>query len=261
MKTKFFKADKKLMRLFLPLCTFFLLLSVAVSCGKAYYLTEDKAANSEMYDRCITKAVVAMGYLNGVQFSALHTVGDSYILYCGISALKDHWIQEDDWVLRSDVCDSMKVYFADIKPYFLEECCLRLNESQMTALMVLCARIGAGNFARRMRSLQSEIETGDKIPAIETAEVMREFFSAKPEYNTEFRQYLWVIAQLFSGELTPLRLYGYPVMSYRYLKVKKLFKKNGQPRYRPELLELYKHVGGRSVREEKIIPYSQQRFI
>lgn len=261
MKTKLFKVGKKLMRLFPSLCAVFLFLFAAVSCGKAYYTAADKTANREMYDRCVQKAVATMGYLNGVQFSALHTGGSSYILYCGISALKDHWIQEDDRVLRTDVCDSMKVYFADIKPYFLEECCLKLNENQMTALMVLCARLGVGNFAGRMRSLQFEPETGDRIPAIEPDAIVQEFFIAKPAYNTEFRQYLWVVAQLFSGKLTALRLYDYPVMSYRYLDETKLYKKNGKPRYKPELLDLYRHVRGRSVREEGIIPYSQQKFI
>lgn len=249
------------MRLFPSLCAFFLLLSVAVSCGKTYYTAEDRKANSEMYDRCVQKAVVAMGYLNGVQLGAVHTGGTSYILYCGISALKEHWIQENDYVLRTDVCDSMKVYFADIKPYFLEDCCLRLNESQMTALMVLCSRLGAGNFAKHMRSLQAEAENGGRIPAIESEAIVQEFFVAKPAYNTEFRQYLWVVAQLFSGELTAARLYDYPVMSYRYLDEAKLYKNNGKPRYKPELLDLYRHVRGRSVRDEGIIPYSQQRFI
>jgi len=256
MKTNFLKTKKCLILLSALLAGVFLFVFVGYLCKTAFYTEEIAMENSKMYDECIPKAVVTMGYLNGIQLNAMPVGGKSYIMYCGISALKDHCITEDDRVWRTNVCDSMRIYFMDIKPYFLQNFYLRPDKNQMTALMALCARIGVGNFARRMQKLTPEAKTAEKISLIDNTSVVNEFFCHPSTAGIEVRQYFWVLAQLFRGKLTPAELYDYPVMSYRYLDTAELYKKNGRPRYHSDILKKYRHIHRRSVREEGIMPYS-----
>ena len=222
----------------------------------ARYTDREAKANVCMYDECITKAIVLMGYMNGVQLDAVKTGDGAYIMYCGVSAVKDRWVQPKDYTIRAEVYPIMQDYFLDIKAAFLENLQTKLEPSQMAALMVVCSRVGVGNFSKRLEKLQHEVENGTVYAVSEDA-LIKEFFYRQSENNVEVQQYFWTLGQVFANELKVRDLYELPAMSYRYLDVDRLYTKSGKPKVQSGLLLRYTNLKAKSIRRENIIPYAQ----
>lgn len=220
------------------------------------YTNKDAKANAKMYDACIPKAIVLMGYMNGVQLDAVKTGGGTYIMYCGVVAVKDKWVQPNDYVLRSGVYPAMQEYFADIKTVFLENLQTRLEPNQMAAMMVVCSRVGVGNFSKRLEKLQHGNENGTVYEVSEET-LIKEFFYRQSKSNVEVQQYFWTLGQVFADELKIRNLYELPVMSYRYLDVGWLYTSLGRPRTQRGLLLRYTNLKAKSIKLECIIPYAQ----
>ena len=220
------------------------------------YTKKETQANAELYDECIPKAIVLMGYMNGVQLDAAKTGKGAYIMYCGVSAVKDQWIQPMDYTIRAEVYPKMQEYFADIKNAFLENLQTSLEPNQMTALMVASSRMGVGNFSKRLGKLKPEGENGTVYAVSEDA-LIKEFFYRQSQNNVEVQQYFWTLWQVFTEQLRIKDLYELPVMSYRYLNAHKLYTKAGKPKNQRGLLLRYTNLKEKSVRREYIIPYEQ----
>ena len=220
------------------------------------YTGKEAKANAEMYDACIPKAIVLMGYMNGVQLDAVKTGDGTYIMYCGVVAVKDKWVQPNDYVLRSGVYPAMQEYLADIKTAFLENLQTKLEPNQMAAMMVVCSRVGVGNFSKRLEKLQHKDENGTVYAVSEDA-LIKEFFYCQSKSNVEIQQYFWTLGQVFADELKVRDLYELPAMSYRYLDVDRLYTSSGRPRKQRGLLLRYTNLKAKSIKREHIIPYAQ----
>ncbi len=219
------------------------------------YTEKEAQANAELYDKCIPKAIVLMGYMNGVQLDALKTGDGAYIMYCGVSAVKDRWIQPKDYTIRAEVYPKMQEYFADVKNAFLENLQTSLEPNQMTALMVASSRTGIGNFSKRLEKLKPEVEDGTVYAVSEDA-LIEEFFYRQSKNNVEVQQYFWTLWQVFTEKLKIRDLYELPAMSYRYLNADKLYTRAGAPKNQRGLLLRYTNLKEKSVRRENIIPYA-----
>lgn len=220
-----------------------------------FYSKEDAFANSKLFDECIPKAVVLMGYMNGVQLNAQKGAGGTYIMYCGVSAVKDHWIEAGERASYLDVYPTMREYFLDIKKTFLREVRTKLNPNQMVVLMVVSARIGVGNFAKRLKGIQPENQNVQAEKAVPSKTLLKEFFYRQSKKNLEVQQYFWTLGQVFKGTVYIKDLYGYPMLSYRNIPISFLYNKSGSLRKDGDLLKKYRFYGNSSVERMSIIPY------
>jgi len=109
---------------------------------------------------------------------------------------------------------------------------IELSERQLVAVTLFAMRNGKYGFIQSdfLKELQQgRIEGAEKTMALHKAD------GTKRQLGDEAKQYLWVLMQIYNGNIDFHDLIDYPILSYKTLYVEQMYNKKGLPRFSEQL--------------------------
>ena len=113
----------------------------------------------------------------------------------------------------------------------------RLTEHQMVAVTLFAMRNGKYGFQNS--DFLKEVKAGNlKVAGDHMAIHMAD--GTKRDLQEEAKQYLWVLKNLWDGNISVEEIIDYPMFSYKRLSVDKMYDKNGNHNFSKEMLTVLK---------------------
>lgn len=121
-----------------------------------------------------------------------------------------------------------------------------LSENQLIAATLFAMRNGKYGFMHS--DFLKEVQSG-RIEGAESLMALHKADGTKRQLGDEARQYLWVLMQIYNGNVDYKDLLDMPIMSYRALYISQIYTRRGKPRFSESALSTLQHGTRQTPRE------------
>ena len=206
---------------------------------------EIEAVTVEEFDRAFDWVVIARAYLDGVQ-NAGDKINRALV---GLKYVDGKPVSPDDF--SGKTYDEAKEIIAKNWRTLVAENLkgVKLSRQQLVTVTLFAMRNGKYGFEKSdfLKALQEgRIADADKLMALHKAS------GDKRELRTEAQQYLWVLKNLWRGNLKMEELLDFPMFSYKTISLEKMYENRNyedELRWDAELYHQLKNHQGKTPRE------------
>ena len=191
---------------------------------------------AEQFDEAFDKVVIARAYLDGVQ----NGVGKKVALV-GLKFVDGRPVT--DMIFQGRTYDEAKaIIAADWRELVTANVHVQLSEQELVAITLYAMRNGKYGFLKS--DFLKAVNAGDRNAAME----LNTAKGTKRQLRDEGKQYLWVLRNLWNGNISVDDLIDMPMFSYKKIAVEQMYD-NGKPVFNSTLSERLNKGANRTPRE------------
>lgn len=193
--------------------------------------------SAEQFDAAFDKVVIARAYLDGVQNG-----GGKKVALVGLKFVDGKPVT--DMIFQGRTYDEAKaIIAADWRELVTENVSVKLSEQELVAITLYAMRNGKYGFEKS--DFLKAVNAGERNAAME----LHTAKGTKRLLRDEGKQYLWVLRNLWNGNISIDELIDLPMFSYKKIAVEQMYDANAEPVFNATLSERLHKGANRTPRE------------